>query len=146
MKVLLIFSLVIMLVSCSNISNKSSRYEDQQDFIVADAVSSDMASFNYKLRPKLMRKDKYQNFDFFDSKLYLSKMSEYQEPSEKEYADILDEKNTEVVVKGRKLEFVICIRNIKFKLYLCDKATTAIRDLSIDDMGKDINEVIDTLL
>lgn len=136
-----VFLLLVFTTSCSLFDKDETSIDTN-----VDLVSTDMASVNYRMRPKLIRKEKAKDFNELSKEIYLSKVEQYHDPSEKEYLDYLSHKSTKVLVKGKDRNFAVCTKNKTMKFILCDSATSSFIDFVSKDMTIDLDQRLTDLL
>lgn len=110
---LLIF--ILFLTSCS-----STAYKDSE----IDKISIDMGVLNQRLVGYLYRKELKKDLRSLDKDIYVKSVLKIKEPSEIEYTDFLQKDGVEIQVKGMKADFVVCVKDLRSLLVLCDRAST----------------------
>jgi hypothetical protein len=145
----------IIFLSILLILNSCSAFKKDKDVSVSNAksvdvnidlIATDMASLNYLIRPKLIRKEKIRDFSLMTSAFYRQKVSVYNDASEVDYVEFLTLKTTTLEVRGKDMNFAACVKNIDLKFILCDSAKTSFIDFVSKDLSVDMNEKINDLL
>lgn len=134
--------LLLLLVSCSlngdpesKLNTEVTSSKDLEEN--RSMIGVDMIGLNARLRAILLREEKYKDFSGFTSDVYVKKMLQYQEPSEKEYIDYMSSKDIQIVLVGKEKKFAICTKSIKRQLVFCDNSYSA--ELEFSDTKTDID-------
>lgn len=128
---LLIF--ILFLTSCS-----STVYKDSE----IDKISIDMGVLNQRLVGYLYRKELKKDLRSLDKDIYVKSALKIKDPSEVEYANLLKKDGVEIQAKGMKADFVVCVKDLKPFLVLCDKASTPFIEKVIKNKNIELSEVI----
>jgi hypothetical protein len=105
-------------------------------------VATDMANLNSRMRARLIRDERYQDFASFTSNEYLKSTQKYQIPSDREYMSYLSSGDLQIVMAGKGKVFIVCSKSIKQRLVFCDRSDTAMPEYSNTDTGIDLNKKI----
>lgn len=104
-----------------------------------------MGVLNQRLVGYLYRKKMNKDLSKVNEVTYVEAVSEIQDPSEIEYTSLIQKKSVEYKVKGIQNDFIICLKDTKPLLILCDVGSTPFvekvlvgQDLQLEKM---INEV-----
>lgn len=112
MKILAILFLLV-LTSCA-----TTKYTDSQ----IEKVKVDMTTLNNRLSGILYLGEMKRDLSSLTKETYLKYALENQDQSEKEYTKLLLKKNIEILIKGEKRDFVVCVKDTNPLLILCDRA------------------------
>lgn len=128
---LLVF--ILFLTSCS-----STGYKDSE----IDKISIDMGVLNQRLVGYLYRKELKKDLRSLDKDIYVKSALKIKDASEVEYTNLLKKDGVEIQAKGMKADFVVCVKDFKPLLILCDKASTPFVEKILKNENIMLNELI----
>ncbi len=131
---LLVF--ILILTSCS-----STAYNDSD----IDKISIDMGVLNQRLVGYLYRKELKKDLRSLDKDIYVTSALKIKDPSEVEYTNLLKKDGVVIQAKGMKADFVVCVKDLKPLLVLCDKASTPFVEKVIKNKNLNLGELIKEL-
>lgn len=129
MKRLNLFVVFLLITSCSIIQRDA--WDSYKDLI-----STDMASFNTRLQGILLRDRQIEDLSALKNKDYKTYVKKYIDSSEKDYKEFLEDQDSSFEYLGKRRDFIVCIKNTKRSLVICDRASTNLR---VDFISKDIS-------
>ncbi len=131
---LLVF--ILILTSCS-----STTYKDSE----VDKISIDMGVLNQRLVGYLYRKELKKDLRSLDKDIYVKSALKIKDPSEVEYANLLIKDGVEIQAKGMKADFVVCVKDLKPLLVLCDRASTPFVEKVVKDKNLNLESLVKEL-
>lgn len=129
----LIIVAIAFLSSCASVELTKSE---------VDKVTTDMASYNSRLLGYLFRKEMKDDVSGLTKEVYLEFVTTRIEPSEREYAEFLEIKDLQVVLRSQQEDFVVCLKSVLAKLVLCDRAST----FGVDFVRRDVSLELQSLI
>lgn len=135
--------IILLLSSCS--TKKPDVFGDlvsSTDNTKRNEIGIDMWSLDSRMRARLLRYEKYNDFSGFDSLTYLQKAKKHKLGAEAEYIEFLESEDLEVLVIGHKMSFTVCTQSKKQRLTFCDKADTQVLEFSDNNGRHDLNKKI----
>lgn len=109
---------IIVLFALIFSSCASNEYSTSQ----IEKIKTDMTFLDRELSGYLYRKVLNKDLSTLNNEMYLKYALQQQSPSEKEYIDLLMKKDLEILVRAERTDFVVCVKDKRPLLILCDRA------------------------
>lgn len=135
-KILILFLLLVS--SCDDLPRNTE--------ISIDEITTDMIALNGRIRAKLLRNERLTNLNDLKIEMYLTRVDQYADPSEKEFQEYIKDKDIQVEVVGLDKNFVVCSRLASLARSICDSAETPSIDLISEDLSFDLKNKVKELL
>lgn len=104
-----------------------------------------MGVLNQRLVGYLYRKELKKDLRSLDKDIYVTSALKIKDPSEVEYTNLLKKDGVVIQAKGMKADFVVCVKDLKPLLVLCDKASTPFVEKVIKNKNLNLGELIKEL-
>ena len=128
---------ILFVYSCSTTQYSSSE---------VDKISIDMGVLNQRLVGYLYRKKMDKNLIKINEAIYVESVNEIKDPSEIEYTSLFEKKSVEYKVKGIQNDFIVCLKDSRPLLILCDVGSTPFvekvlidQDVQLEKIFQEIN-------
>jgi len=105
-----------------------------------------MGVLNQRLVGYLYRKKMDKNLIKINEAIYVESVNEIKDPSEIEYTSLFEKKSVEYKVKGIQNDFIVCLKDSRPLLILCDVGSTPFvekvlidQDVQLEKIFQEIN-------
>lgn len=128
---------ILFVYSCS-----TSQYSSSE----VDKISIDMGVLNQRLVGYLYRKKMNKDLSKVTEVTYVEAVNEIKDPSEIEYTSLIQKKSVEYKVKGIQNDIIICLKDSRPLLILCDLGSTPFvekvligQDIELEKIIQEVN-------